>query len=239
MRQLTLALLVLSLSLPVWSAEDKFESWNRKVFAVNETFDAWVLKPAAKGYRYITPKFVRTGVSNFFHNLGEVSNFTNNVLQAKPLDAAKDLTRLVTNSTLGVGGLFEVATPVFGLQRSQEDFGQTMNVWGVPQGPYIVWPFFGGQNLSHSISLPIDYYHLNPVTYLPNMTVRRSLLVLGTVQLRERYLDAEEFIHGDRYTFIRDAYLQRRTFLIHDGRLEDDPFLEDDNFEFDASDFDD
>ncbi|NLW05542.1 MAG: VacJ family lipoprotein [Pseudomonadaceae bacterium] len=217
---------------------DPYENWNRKVFVFNDGLDAWVLKPVAKSYRFITPKFARKGVSNFFANLGEASNFANNLLQFKPLEAGKDLTRFTLNTTVGVVGLFEVATPLLDLQRSHEDFGQTLNTWGLPEGPYVVWPFIGGQMLSHTLSLPVDYYYLSPTTYIvESKEVRWGLSGLQLVQLREGVLDAEKLIQGDRYSFIRDAYLQRRTFLIQDGRLESDPFLEDDDFEFDEADF--
>ncbi len=218
--------------------DDPYESLNRKVFSFNEKVDAWALKPLAKGYRFITPKFVRQGVQNFFSNLGETSNVANNLLQFKPLDAGKDLTRFTLNSTVGVLGLFEVATPLLSLQRSQEDFGQTLNTWGLPEGPYLVWPFLGGQTLSHTVSLPVDYYYLNPVPYVvKSKEVRWGLSALQVIQLREGVLDAEQLIKGDRYSFIRDAYLQRRDFLVKDGRLESDPFLEDDDFYFDEADF--
>ena len=220
--------------------KDPYEKWNRKVFYFNEGVDAWVLKPIAQGYRFITPKFVRKGVNNFFSNLGEVSDFANNLLQFKPLEAGKDLARFTINSTLGIAGLFDVATPMTGLQKSNEDFGQTLNTWGVPEGSYIVWPFLGGKTLSHSISLPMDYYYLNPIPYLVDSNeVSLGLSALQIVQLREEFLDAEGLIQGDRYSFIRDAYLQRRTFLVNDGRLESDPFLEDDDFDFnfDEADF--
>lgn len=225
---------------PSINVNDPYESWNRKVFAFNEGIDAWVLKPIAQGYRFITPKFVRKGVSNFFSNLGEVSNFANNLLQFKPLDAGKDLTRFTLNTTIGLVGLFEVATPLFDLQPSNEDFGQTLNTWGLPEGPYIVWPLLGGKTLSETVSLPVDYYYLNPVPYVVDQKeIRWGLTGLQVIELRESMLDAEGLIQGDRYSFIRDAYLQRRTFLVHDGRLESDPFLEDDDFDFnfDEADF--
>lgn len=220
------------------AAHDPYENWNRKVFTFNDTLDTWTIKPAAKTYRFITPKFVRKGVRNFFLNLGEASNLVNNLLQFKPLEAGKDLTRFTVNTTVGVAGLFEVATPFIGLQRSHEDFGQTLNAWGLPEGPYLVWPFLGGQTLSHSISLPVDYYYLNPVPYIiENKEARWGLSALQVIQLREGVLDAEKLLQGDRYSFIRDAYLQRRTFMVNDGRLESDPFLEDDDFDFDDDDF--
>lgn len=219
-----------------WEAHprDPFENWNRRVFAFNETLDAWVIKPTAKGYKSVTPGFVRTGVRNFFNNLREISQFTNNLLQAKPAEAGKDAARFALNTTLGVAGLMDVATPM-GLTRSQEDFGQTLNVWGVPEGPYVVLPVFGGQTLSHAVSLPIDY-RLNPMAYIDHPYIEYSLWGVYGIQLRSDLLEAERLIIGDRYTFIRDAYLQRRSFLINDGRMDSDPFLDDD---FDDADFDD
>lgn len=214
---------------------DPYEHWNRKVFAFNETLDAWILKPVATGYRAVTPKFVRTGVRNFFSNLSEISNFTNNLLQAKPAAAGKDVVRFTLNSTVGVLGVFDLATPL-GLQKSEEDFGQTLNVWGVPEGPYLVLPFLGGQNLSHSLSMPVDYY-LNPMIHIDDPVVYYSLGSLFVVQRRTDLLEAEKLIRGDRYSFIRDAYLQRRAFLINDGRMDRDPFLDDEDFEFDDDDF--
>ena len=217
---------------------DPYENWNRNIFTFNDRVDAWLFKPLAQGYRFITPQFARKGVNNFFSNLGEVSNFTNNLLQFKPLSAGKDLTRFTLNTTIGVVGLFEVATPVFDLQQSHEDFGQTLNTWGLPEGPYLVWPFIGGQTLSHTLALPVDYYYLDPIPYvIDNQKVRWGLTGLEVVALRESVLDAEHLIQGDRYSFIRDAYLQRRSFLVNDGRIESDPFLEDDDFEFDDADF--
>lgn len=214
---------------------DPYEHWNRKMFTFNETLDAWILKPVATGYRAVTPRFLRTGVRNFFSNLGEISNFTNNLLQAKPVAAGKDAVRFTLNTTLGVLGVFDLATPL-GLQKSEEDFGQTLNVWGVPEGPYLVLPFLGGHNLTHTLGLPIDFY-LNPMYYIEDPLVFYSLGSLFVVQRRTDLLEAEKLIQGDRYSFIRDTYLQRRLFLINDGKMVSDPFLEDEDFDFDDNDF--
>ncbi|MDR9467187.1 VacJ family lipoprotein [Marinospirillum sp.] len=213
---------------------DPYEDWNRKVFAFNETVDGWVIKPVAQGYKAATPRFLRTGVRNFFANLYEVSQITNNLLQAKPAAAGKDTLRFALNSTLGMVGFLDVATPM-GLQRSQEDFGQTLNVWGVPQGPYFVWPFLGGETLSHTSWLFYDLL-THPLTLVESASVEYSLWSLYWLQQRTDLLDAESLISGDRYSFIRDAYLQRRTYLINDGQVGSDPFLDDD---FDDMDFDD
>lgn len=221
---------------PDWQPHpaDPYENWNRKVFAFNETVDGWVIKPAAQGYQRLTPRFVRTGVRNFFHNLNELAQLGNNLLQAKPTAAGKDAARFTINSILGLAGTLDVATPL-GLSRSQEDFGQTLNVWGVPEGPYLVWPLLGGQTLTHTASLPVDYL-MNPVASIDDQKLVTSLGILYGVQLRSDLLSAEGMISGDRYSFIRDVYLQRRSYLITDGRLDSDPFLDDD---FDDMDFDD
>lgn len=217
---------------------DPYENYNRKVFAFNEQLDKWLLKPVAQGYRFITPKFFRQGVNNFFSNIKEVPNFANNLLQGKPQQAGKDLARFGINSTLGIFGLVDVATPITGWQASDEDFGQTLNTWGVPEGPYIVWPLLGGQHLSHTASLPADIWLFEPIPYVVEDTnTRLGISGLYITSLREGVLDAESIIHGDRYTFIRDAYLQNRQFLLNDGRIDNDPFLNDDDFS--DEDFDD
>lgn len=216
---------------------DPWEGWNRGVFTFNDTLDSYITKPVAKGYRYITPQPVRTGVTNFFANLGEVSNLMNNLLQGKPLDALKDTGRFLVNSTVGLVGLFDVATPL-GMPRSEEDFGQTLAVWGVPQGPYVVWPFLGGRTLTDTAGLIPDTY-VNPM-YQVEMDddIRWKLFSLNLIQTREGLLDSEQLIQGDRYTFIRDTYLQRRDFLIQDGRIEHDPFADDGaDFDYDEDDF--
>lgn len=214
--------------------QDPFESWNRRVFAFNEVADRYFMKPVARGYRAITPRFVRTGVGNFFFNLREIPHSVNNLLQGKPGQAGVDLGRFTVNSTLGLLGVLDVATPL-GLSPSHEDFGQTLNVWGVPQGPYIVWPFLGGQTLTHTLALPVEY-HLTPLRALDDQTTRYALAGLYVVHLRHEVLDFERLISGDRYHFIRDVYLQRRTHLINDGRMDEDPFLDDDFSDFDFDD---
>ena len=168
--------LFLSLSLPplVMAEEnDPYENVNRKVFAFNEFMDKWLLKPVAKGYRFITPSFVDTGVSNFFDNLGEVRNLVNGGLQGDGNHALTSTGRLLVNSTVGLGGLFDVASE-WGLEERKEDFGQTLAVWGVGDGPYIVLPFLGGGNLRDSFSRIPDVY-LSPVTYVDDVPTRNSL----------------------------------------------------------------
>lgn len=214
---------------------DPYEKWNRKMFAFNETLDSWILKPVATGYRAVTPRFFRTGVRNIFANLGEVSNVANNLLQAKPAAAGRDVVRFTLNTSVGMLGFFDPATAL-GLRKSEEDFGQTLNVWGLPEGPYLVLPFLGGHNLTHALSLPVDYY-LNPLAYVDDARVYYGLGGLLVIQRRTDLLEAEKLIRGDRYSFIRDTYLQRRSFLVNDGRLDRDPFLDDEDFDFNDEDF--
>lgn len=201
--------------------EDRFEGFNRAMFSFNQTLDNWFLKPVAKGYRWIAPKPVEIGVNNFFSNLGEVSNIFNDVLQWKWKQAGNDTGRILINSTVGVLGLFDVAGPA-GLERSEgEDFGQTLAVWGVPQGAYLVLPIFGPSTIRDGVATPVEWY-LDPVAYLDPARDRYLVKGLDIVRQRAELLDVEDLASGDMYIFMRDAYLQRRNYLINDGEVEDD-----------------
>jgi len=198
---------------------DRFEKFNRHMFSFNMKIDRWVLKPVAKGYDKITPRFVKTGVSNFFGNLGEVDNILNDLLQWKWKQVGNDSGRLLVNTTIGIGGLFDVARPM-GMKKSDgEDFGQTLAVWGVKQGPFLVLPLLGPSTVRDGFALPVDWY-ADPVTYIDHKTPRYALRALHLVDTRRSLLDAEKLISGDPYLFIRDAYLQRREYLIKDGELD-------------------
>lgn len=200
---------------------DKFESLNRKVFAFNDGLDRWILKPVSKGYLAVAPKPVEVGVSNFFSNLGEITNVANDVLQWKWKQASKDTGRFLLNSSIGLAGLFDVATKT-GLQKSDgEDFGQTLAVWGVPSGPYLVLPFLGPSSLTNAPTIPVDWL-TNPIAYVDPDKDRYALTALDLIQTRASLLEVEDMISGDRYTFIRDAWLQRREYLINDGKVEDE-----------------
>lgn len=203
------------------SSRDSYEAWNRKVFAFNDGLDRILLKPVAKGYLAVTPKPVETGVSNFFSNLGEITNIVNDVLQWKWKQAGNDTGRFLLNSTVGLAGLVDVAQKA-GLTKSDgEDFGQTLAVWGVPQGPYLVLPFLGPSSVGNLPAIPVDWY-TNPVAYLDPDRDRYLVTAADLVQTRAALLEAEDLISGDRYTFIRDAWLQRREYLINDGKIEDE-----------------
>lgn len=199
---------------------DPWEGWNRNVHEFNEVMDTYIARPVAKGYRFITPRFVRTGVSNFFSNLGEVPTAVNDLLQAKPGDALKSSGRFVINSTVGIFGLFDVATWI-GIEEHKEDLGQTLAVWGVGSGPYVVIPFLGPSTLRDSLSI-YPNYQLNPLEHAP-LTEEETygVLALDLVHRRESLLDKESLVSGDKYVFYRDAYLQNREYEIKDGVVED------------------
>lgn len=214
--------------------EDPWEGFNRRVFAFNDVLDRYALKPVAKGYRSVTPEPVQTGVGNFFSNLGEVRTAINSLLQGKPANAGLATSRFLINSTVGVGGLLDYATHMQ-ITADEEDFGQTLAVWGWDDSRYLVVPLLGPSTLRDTTGFPLDIA-AHPVTYMDDHQLRAGLAALDIIHLRAGLLDQESLIRGDRYRFIRDAYLQRRQFLVNDGELGDDPFAMDD-FEFDATDF--
>ena len=216
--------------------DDPWEGFNRKVFAFNDVLDRYALKPVARGYRTLTRDPVETGVGNFFSNLGEVRTALNSVLQGKPANAGLATSRFLINSTVGIGGLLDYAT-LMEVTADKEDFGQTLAVWGWDDSRYLVLPFLGPSTLRDTTGLPADIAAY-PVTYVEDDTVRISLTALSLIDTRAGLLDQEELIRGDRYRFIRDAYLQSRQFEVSDGELGDDPFASD-TFDFDDSDFDD
>ncbi len=199
---------------------DPYEGFNRRIFSFNNGLDKYFLKPVTKGYRYITPDIVETGVSNFFSNLLEVRNAVNALLQGKGGDAVNYTGRFLFNTTLGIGGLFDVASEA-GIEKGDgEDFGQTLATWGVGSGPYIVLPLFGPSNIRDGIGIPVDMY-TDPVNYIDDKPLRNGLTLLEIIDTRAKLLDSEKLLSGDRYVFMRDAYLQRREYLINDGDIED------------------
>ena len=229
-KRLTKTLLPLILSAPLlvttaYAEEERsgaLEGYNRTVHSFNSKLDRWLLKPIAKGYKAVTPDPVERGVSNFFGNLKEVINIPNDLLQGKFKQAANDTGRLLVNSTLGIGGLFEVADE-FGLEKSDgEDLGQTLAAWGVPSGPYIVVPFLGPSTLRDLPAGVVDSIAFDPLQHVDNVSLRNSLYGLRLIDTRVQLLSAEELVSGDSYTFFKDAYLQRREYLANDGDVEDD-----------------
>jgi len=211
---------------------DPWEGLNRNVFVFNEAFDADIMKPLAEHYALL-PSFVKDCLSNMFANLRGPSNAINNTLQGKPAEAASDVGRFVINTTVGLVGCFDVATPM-GLEKSDEDFGQTLGVWGFGPGPYMVLPFLGPSNVRDTIGIVGVEPFLDLNFYIDNATVDYSILALRFVNLRAQLLSTEKLIDQaalDRYTFIRDAFLQRRRYLIYDGNppRELDPEDDDDD----------
>ncbi|MBV0932226.1 MlaA family lipoprotein [Marinobacterium weihaiense] len=198
-----------------YAEQDPWEGFNRSVFSFNETIDRYALKPAAQGYRYVTPDIAEQGVSNFFDNIADVGNVFNNLFQLKFDAAGKSFSRVAFNSTFGLVGLIDVATPM-GIGPHNEDFGQTLGYWGVGSGPYIVLPFFGPSTVRDGLSKPADWA-MDPISEVGHVATRNSLYGLRLLDVRARLLQAEQIISGDKYSFTRDAYLQRREYLINDG----------------------
>ena len=200
---------------------DPLESFNRAVFVFNDTADRWVLKPIARGYRALTPDPVERGVSRMFGNLGEVLNTVNDVMQGKAGQAGNDVGRLLVNSTVGLAGFFEVAEH-WGMPKSEgEDFGQTFAVWGIGQGSYIVLPFLGPSTFRDAPGRALDSL-LNPIGFIDHVPTRNQIYGADVLTGRAELLEAEKLISGDKYSFVRDVYLQRREYLISDGQVEDD-----------------
>ena len=208
------------------SPQDPWESWNRGVYKVNDKLDRAVAKPVAKAYQTVVPKPLRTGVSNFFANLNTPTVLINDALQGKFLAAANDLGRFVFNSTFGLGGLFDPATSA-GLDKNDEDFGQTLGKWGVHAGPFVEIPLLGPSDLRDAPSRAVDAY-TNPQAYIGRVVIKYPLYGLHLIETREELLSLDDTIsHAyDPYAFVRDAYLQRRAYLVSDGKVNEEP-LED------------
>ncbi|WP_317931570.1 VacJ family lipoprotein [Halioxenophilus sp. WMMB6] len=216
---------------------DPWEGFNRQVYRFNDALDRAFLKPVAKGYKWITPDPVEKGVSNVFDNLGEIRTVVNSILQWKWASAGNSTGRFVVNSTVGLVGIFDVAK-VWGMDKPDgEDFGQTLATWGVGSGPFLVLPLFGPSTLRDGVARPVDWY-TDPINYIKDSDAQLGLNAVSVIDTRAQLLEAEELVSGDRYSFIRDAYLQRRNYLIKDGQIEDDFGADDDAYEdFDDIDF--
>lgn len=198
---------------------DPLEPLNRGIYQFNDAVDRGVMKPVAKGYKAVLPQPVRTGVGNFFSNLDDVVVLLNDLLQFKFGQAASDFSRLVWNTSVGVLGLIDVATPM-DLPKHNEDFGQTLGRWGVGNGPYLVLPLLGPSNLRDTVGLVVDY-RVDPVYQQDDMADRNTAIVLRAIHKRSVLLGAEDVVREgalDPYSFVRDAYLDRRRNLIYDGK---------------------
>ncbi|MEM1263957.1 MAG: VacJ family lipoprotein [Pseudomonadota bacterium] len=203
---------------------DPWEPFNRNVTVFNDRLDRWALRPLAVGYRKVTPKVARGGISNFFNNLGYPVVFINDFLQGKVAQGGRDVLRFGLNSTLGVGGIFDFASRV-GLEQNNEDFGQTLAVWGVPSGRYLVLPFFGPATLRDGPALSAGFL-LDGRNFVGDTGLQDKLLILDVINGRSNLISAEGLLADsfDPYITLREAWLQRREFLIHDG---DPPQAED------------
>lgn len=197
---------------------DPLEPINRAIFAVNDTLDAVVVKPVARAYTDYIHEGVRGVFSNVFGNVADVWTAFNQLLQGKPVEAIGDLSRFVLNSTLGFFGVADIATD-FGFEKHREDFGQTLGVWGLGNGPYLVLPFFGPSSIRDGAGFVLDFV-TDPVGLIPDVGHRNLASGTRVVETRAKLLPAEKVIEGaalDKYSFIRDGFLQRRRNLVYDG----------------------
>ncbi len=199
--------------------KDPLEGFNRAVFGFNDGLDRAIIKPVATGYKNVMPEFARTGVTNFFSNLGDLWIGINNVLQGKVREGASDFGRFAMNSTVGILGLIDVASNA-GLDKHNEDFGQTLGRWGVGSGAYVVLPLLGPSTVRDGVSLLAVDWHGDPLWYVNDISTRNELIGARAVDTRARLLDTSSLLEEaalDHYAYVRDAYLQRRRNLIYDG----------------------
>lgn len=202
---------------------DPMESWNRGVFGFNDAIDAAVVKPVATVYRDVMPNFVRTGVGNFFNNLDDLWSGINNAVQLRGLDTADSFGRFVINTTMGLGGLLDVASEM-GMERHSANFGLTLGRWGVGSGPFVVIPFLGSSTVRDTAAMALDVKG-NLVSRMDDVPRRDVLTLLNLIDTRATYLRAGEVVEGaalDKYSFTRDAYLQRRRNQVYDGNPPDE-----------------
>ncbi|MBP0639040.1 VacJ family lipoprotein [Cupriavidus sp. AcVe19-6a] len=207
---------------PTANPKDPLEPFNREVSKINEDFDKGILRPVAEVYADYMPTPVQRAVENFFSNVSDVYSAVNNLLQGKPTRAAEDSMRVAMNSVLGLGGLIDIATPA-GLPKYKEDFGQTLGVWGVPPGPYLVLPLFGPSSVRDTGGMLVDR-QFDPSAYLDPVSLRNSLVGVRIVAGRAQLLGASNLLEQaalDKYSFLRDSYLQRRQYLVYDGNPPD------------------
>lgn len=199
--------------------DDPFESFNRSMFTFNDYADEYAFKPAAQGYNYVLPDFARKGVSNFFSNIDDIVVFFNELLQFKFAEATATSARFVFNTTFGLLGLIDVSSD-FGLPKKNEDFGQTLAVWGVGSGPYLVLPFIGPRTIRDTGGLAVDWTYFDPIFNRQTLNQSLATLTIKYIDVRAGLLKASNIIDEtapDRYSFVRDSWLLRREYLIYDG----------------------
>ena len=210
----------LFLSSYAFAETDPLKDLNQKTHDLNQTLDLQVASPVARFYKRITPDFIEMGVTNFTQNVEDLSIGVNNILQGKIKSGFSDLSRFAINSTIGIAGFLDIASDM-GLEKHDEDFGQTLAVWGVPNGPYLVLPGLGPSTMRDTLAMIPDAF-LTPLWLIDHDRTSYSLTAIDLIDTRARYLGLESVVIGDEYLFYRDAYLQSRQFEIKDGEIEDD-----------------
>ena len=198
--------------------KDPIEGFNRAMYGVHDGIDTVLLKPVATGYDAVLPDTVQTGVTNFFANISDIMTSVNNLLQGKPKEAISDLGRVAVNSTIGILGIFDPASGM-GLEKHDEDFGQTMGAWGVGEGAFVFLPIMGPRTVRDAAGIYMDIW-FDPVNYIDHVPTRNTIWAVRVVNLRANLLPADKVIEEaalDKYSYIRDAYLQNRRNLVYDG----------------------
>ena len=213
-------ILLLLLSPFTFAEVDPFQNINEKTHNLNQTLDLQVASPVARFYKRITPDFLEKGITNFTHNIEDLSIGINNILQGKFNEGLSDFSRFTLNTSIGLLGFIDIASDL-GLTKHDEDFGQTLAVWGVPDGPYLVLPGLGPSTTRDTLAMIPDAF-LTPLWLIDHDRTSYSLTAIDLIDTRARYLGLESVVIGDEYLFYRDAYLQSRNFEIKDGEVEDD-----------------
>ena len=224
-KNISLLAFVLFLSIESIATEDPFEDINRKVWAFNEFLDDNFAKPAAEVYTFIAPDFVEIGMNNFFRNINELDNTANQLLQGHPLLALNDFSRFIINSTIGLAGFIDIGSKL-GLERHDEDFGQTLGAWGVNSGPFLMIPIYGPSTPRSLAGRSVSSV-LSGTFAIEETDVRLGITALDALETRARYLEVETLIIGDRYSFIRDSYMQYQEFESSNGINQVDDFVDD------------
>lgn len=209
---------------PDYGVNDPLEGYNRAVHSFNKTFDKTIIKPIAQGYDTVLPIGVSQGVSNFFRNLADITVIFNDLLQFKFDQAWQDTGRFALNTTVGFGGILDVAT-LAGHKKNHEDFGQTLGVWGIQPGPYFVLPVFGASNIRDSVGLVVDI-STNPINQ-EHVATRNALVGTAIINQRANYLGVTDLLEEaalDEYSYVRNAYMQKRLDLVYDGNPPEDNF---------------
>ena len=218
-------LTVMCISMSVEATQDPFEEINRKIWTFNEYLDDNIAKPTAEIYTSITPNFIEIGITNFFRNINELDNTANQLLQGKPVYAMNDFARFMINTSVGIFGFIDIASKL-GLERHDEDFGQTLGAWGVSKGPFLMIPLYGPSTPRSLAGRSVSSV-LTGTFAIEETDARIGITALDALETRARYLEVETLIVGDRYSFIRDSYMQYLDFESSDGENQSDDFVDD------------